>query len=1008
MTKDEARAVVAELVEAFQANEAFYTRSSYNETQARTDFITPLLGALGWDVRNDRRLPPTLREVVEEANVSVEDDSPSRRPDYELRLGRTRKLFVEAKKPWVKLLNDPAPALQARRYGFSASMPIVVLTSFRQLVVYDSTTAPRIGDGAHVARLDAFACEDLVTRFDDLWEYFSREVIYSGRFDKRYETELSYRGSAPFDELFLEQVCSWRQRLAVDIYAHAPELAEAELTYAVQIFLSRLVFLRICEDRGIEGYEQLRVVVANGFGEFKDLLRRADDFFDSGLFDVMVDERLGTIVSDGTLASIVEELYYPQSPYTFSVVETEVLGHIYERFLGEVISINGGKVSIEQRPEIRESGGVVPTPREVVDEIVARTINPLIGGRSPDQLANFTVLDMCCGSGIFLLAAFEQLCDHYLDWFVTEGPERHAGSHIEESAGGWRLSYRCRRNILLRHIRGVDIDADAVEVAQLSLLLKLIEGETRVDLDAFVAESGERALPDLAPIIRNGNSLVARSEWEHVLGPMSAAIDGIVKPFDWDDEFPVEIGRGGFAAVVGNPPYIRIQNMTRYSPDEVAYYQHEKSPFVSAGHNNFDKYALFIERGLDLLMPEGRLGLITPHKFMSIKSGEELRRLVAQRVKEIVHFGSQQVFPGVSNYTSILICGTRADTTVQVERVPDVESWRRGEAGVITEYPQRDFTADPWRLSNQELPALLDRLKADGARRLTEVADIFVGVQTSCDEVFIVRPLEVSDDYVKVESYGGMWDLERGALRPCLNDVQITPFVQPEPNRWIIFPYYVSADGRVHLLQPDEFAERFPNTFAYLEAHRDRLANRNISGGIAAERQWYQYGRTQSLAKFGRPKIILPVLSLEPRYAPDYQDIVVTGGGNGPYYLIRPHDENDLPLEALLAILNHPLAESVVRSNTSVFRGGYYSHGKQYIADVLVPDLSDHVKTQLVGQVVELQAAQRDRNAARTPVSETAAARRISALGRQLWSTVDAAFGLADADRELIANVPMP
>lgn len=1008
MTKGGAQAAVAALVEAFRLHEASYTNAAYKEAQARTDFITPLLGALGWDVRNDRRHPPSLREVVEEANVSVDDDSPTRRPDYELRLSRVRKLFIEAKKPSVNLLTDPASAFQARRYGFSAGMPIVILTNFRQLVVYDTTTAPLVTDGAHVARVDVFSYEEFAARFDQLWEYFSREAVYSGRFDERYAIEPGYRGSAAFDELFLQQVRSWRKRLAVDIFARAPEMSMTELTFAVQVFLSRLVFLRICEDRDIESYEQLRRVAVNGYSDFRDLLRRADDFYDSGLFDVIVDERLGTIVSDEVLAEIVEELYYPQSPYTFSVVEAEVLGRIYEQFLGELICVVDGHVAIEQRPEVRESGGVVSTPREVVDQILDRTVHPLIEGKSPDELEDFTVLDACCGSGIFLLSAFERLCDHYLDWYLSDGVERYVGSRIIESANGLRLTFAERRRILLRHVRGVDIDADAVEVAQFSLQLKLIEGETRADLAAYVSESGERALPDLSPNIRSGNSLVARSEWEAVFGAMPPETDLIVKPFDWEEEFPAEFMRGGFDAVVGNPPYIRIQNMTRYAPDEVAYYQHERSPYVTAGHDNFDKYALFIERGLKLLKPHGRQGLITPHKFMSIKSGEELRQLVADRVSEIIHFGSRQVFPGVSNYTAIMICGPTTHAAVPVEMVRDIDSWRRGEPGISSEYARADFTASPWRLASTELMALLDRLKTAGARRLIDIADIFVGLQTSCDEVYILESHEVTDEFVSIESDGRTWQLERSVLRPCLNDVQVTPFIQPMPNRWMIFPYFIGADGRVHLLQPDAFRDRYPNTFEYLETKKEQLVSRKVSGGIASEKQWYQFGRTQSLANFTGPKIILPVLSLEPRYAPDYEDIVVTGGGNGPYYLVRPINQDAFPLEALLAILNHPLSEAVVRSNTSVFRGGYYSHGKQFIADVLVPALSEQVAKQLVVQVEELRAALGERDRARTPAERDIAARRVSALNRRLSIAVDVAFGLTDDDQDVIASVPLP
>jgi hypothetical protein len=1011
MEKDACRDRLGELVAAYDTHAAEYARDSYNETQARTDFITPLLQALGWDVYNEKHLSPSLREVLEEANVSIADDSPTRKPDYELRLARIRKLFVEAKKPAVNVLVDRAAAFQARRYGFSAGMPIVVLTNFRQLVIHDATVAPNETDEAHVARIATFGYDEYLSRFDELWDCFSREAVYSGLFDDRYASAVIYRGVAPFDRLFLQQVRSWRNRLAIDIHRNVPTLRTVELTFVVQRFLSRLVFLRICEDREIEEYEQLLDVVGSGgFAPFKSLVESADNFYNSGLFDLTDDRVLGPIISDDVLKDIVAELYYPRSPYTFAVVETEVLGRIYEQFLGEVITVDGGEVEVTLRPEVRESGGVVPTPREVVDDILDRTVHPLIVGRSPDDLETFTVLDMACGSGIFLLSAFERLCDHYLSWYLADGVGRHRGVRVMEDSAGWRLTFAERRKVLVRHIRGVDIDAEAVEVAQLSLQLKLVEGEARADLEAFVAETGEPALPDLTPIIRSGNSLVSRAEWEYAMGAgtLGPALSATIRPFEWQDEFPDELGRGGFDVIVGNPPYIRIQHMARYSSQEVSYYQSTLSPYSTAASDNFDKYALFIERALSLLVPDGRLGFITPHKFMTIQSGERVRELLGGRISELVHFGAEKVFPGVENYTAITICGAPSNSPVPVETVRDVEAWLRGDHGSVREYPRTDFGADSWRFASAEFKALIARLIAGGARQLGEVADIFVGVQTSADRVYIVRPVAVDGDFATIEWGGRTWQLERGALRPCLNDAVIERYVQPEPNRWIICPYYLDANGTAHLLQPGPFQTRFPDTFAYLEARQDELARRNVNGGISAERQWYQYGRSQSLEQFGRDKIILPVLSLEPRYAPDTTDIVVTGGGNGPYYMLRGDDPETHPLEVLLAVLNHPLAEATVRTNTSVFQGGYYSHGKQFIKAILVPSLTDAGRAALVAAVQDRIAALAAVSTATTPGQRAELARQSVSAERRVVQLVNEAFGLTDEDWAVIRSVPMP
>ena len=245
MTEDErklaAKARVSELVRSFKQNEADYLRASYNETQVRTDYITLLLEAFGWDVHNGAGLPLSLREVIEEATVDVAEERLSKRPDYELRLARQRKLFVEAKKPSVRIDRDRGSAFQTRRYGYSASLPISVLTNFHQLAIYDCRTIPVETDEAHVARLLLINYEQFEARFDELWPLLSRDAVYSGSFDRHFAIEVTGHGHEQFDDLFLRQVRSWREQLAADIHAHTPGLTPGELAYAVQSYGRKLV-----------------------------------------------------------------------------------------------------------------------------------------------------------------------------------------------------------------------------------------------------------------------------------------------------------------------------------------------------------------------------------------------------------------------------------------------------------------------------------------------------------------------------------------------------------------------------------------------------------------------------------------------------------------------------------------------------------------------------------------------------------------------------------------------
>lgn len=1014
--KTAARNRVSELVRNFQRNEADYLRATYNETQARTDFITPLLEAFGWDVHNIAGQPMALREVIEEATVEVGEERLSKRPDYELRLARQRKVFVEAKKPSVRIDRNRESAFQARRYGYSASLPIAILTNFHQLAIYDCLPIPALTDEAHVARLLLTRYDEFEARFDELWPLLSRQAVYSGDFDRLLAVEATRHGAEQFDDFFLRQVRSWRERLAADIHSNTPGLSPAELTYAVQLFLSRIVFLRICEDREIERYETLkRLPTANTFDALMAELRRADEFYDSGLFRLLDDVRLAIRISDVVLHGIIAELYYPQSPYTFAVVETEVLGEIYEQFLGEEIIVTGGTVEIVRKPEVRESGGVVPTPRYIVDAIVERTLVPSLDGKSPVELAEFTVADICCGSGIFLLSVYEFILDHHLSWYLVNNRHDHIGRTIYEvSAGQWRLTFEEKRRILQAHIRGVDIDANAVEVARFSLLLKLIENEMAADLYDFVNRHHTPALPALDGAIRSGNSLVSQAEWTDVCGAIPAALIDKVNAFNWSVEFSNEISRGGFDVIVANPPYIRIQNMTTYSPEEVAFYKSPTSPYLTAHQDNFDKYSLFIERALTLLRPEGRLGVITPHKFMTTQAGRALRRFISSGrfLEEVVHFGVKQVFGrNVANYTCIMVLDRRGQDVVRVERAGPLNAWRYGEPGVITEIPSNTLGEDAWQFSDTETRALFERVRVAFPDRLGQLAEIFVGVQTSADSIYIFVGVDENADTVTLRWRDQDWPIERGILRPCLHDVPLFAYARPQPNAWMIFPYEIVAGStrtQARLIQPAEMVRRFPCCLAYLEARRDELGRRNVIGGSNEERQFYQFGRSQSLVKFDSPKIILPALSLEPRYAYDDANIVVTGGGNGPYYLIRSRPGVAITDYYLLAVLNHPLSEAFVRTNTSTFGGGYYSHGKQFIENLPIPVPNDPQRLEIEALVARMIEAIDSATVARTPHQKTLCERQATDLRAQIESRVTDLFGLSAADIDVVRAVPVP
>jgi len=275
---------IVDLVERFRHNLDLYHRPDYNETQVRIEFIDPFFEALGWDVHNKRGVSPRYQEVIHEASVRVRGSVHA--PDYCFRVGETPRFFVEAKKPSVDIATDIHPAYQVRRYAWTAKLPLSILTDFEEFSVYNCRVPPRPSDKAAAARLLYAQCGEYADRWDEIASVFSRDAVWRGDYDRYAETTRGKRGTQEVDDAFLQEIEKWRELLARNLALRNPGLTVRALNYAVQQTIDRIIFLRICEDRGIEPYEQLRNALDGGgvYSRLMDVFRRADDRYNSGLF----------------------------------------------------------------------------------------------------------------------------------------------------------------------------------------------------------------------------------------------------------------------------------------------------------------------------------------------------------------------------------------------------------------------------------------------------------------------------------------------------------------------------------------------------------------------------------------------------------------------------------------------------------------------------------------------------------------------------------------------------
>lgn len=474
---------IATLVHGFAKHIRELKAPDYKESQARLHYIDPFWTLLGWDVINsEQRAPQDVEVLVEPSMDTVEDDGlRSREPDYLFRVNGFPRFIVEAKKPSVEIHSDKKAIFQAKRYAWNATIPFAILTNFEQFRLYDTTLKPVLNEPDRgLVRDFALGFPDYPAKWEEIAATFGRDAVANGSLERlrarirkvspsrRLRTVdrmlFELRGDEPVDRVFLDYLEKYRQHFAHSIYhdnkKEFPEAntlhGAARLTEAVQRLIDRLIFMRVCEDRGISEWgalmETLDRVSAEG-GDFYNSLcadfRDRDLHYNGYLYKFHFSESLA--VSEDILADFVRTLYPPDAPWDFSAIGDDILGIVYERFLGHVITVKSGNATVEEKPEVRHAGGVYYTPRFVVDTIIRRVIGPKIAGMTPSQVLDVKILDPACGSGSFLVAAFQYLIDHCCSAIAADpslasvpatpkSRKKHKDIAFKDSRGRWNLA----------------------------------------------------------------------------------------------------------------------------------------------------------------------------------------------------------------------------------------------------------------------------------------------------------------------------------------------------------------------------------------------------------------------------------------------------------------------------------------------------------------------------------------------------------------------------------------
>ena len=660
--KEEAYNGIKELVEKFKSNYKQFHSSDYNETLTRQDFINPFFEYLGWDISNKEGLSQTYRDVIHEDKLKIGKETKA--PDYSFRIGGNRVFFVEAKKPSRNLKEDSDVAYQIRRYAWSGKLAVSILTDFEEFAIYDCSKKPSPNDKASMSRIEYINYEDYLNRFDFLYDTFAKENVLRGSLEKYNADTKSKKGTESVDIDFLNSLDDLRTKLASNI-SKLNSLSLRDLNFAVQHIIDRIIFLRVAEDRGVENYGDLREACCgnNYYKNIVEIFKKADGKYNSGIFDFSKDKITQNIeVDNKVIKEIINDLYYPKSPYEFSVISVEIIGNAYEQFLGKTITIGkNSKAKIELKPEVRKAGGVYYTPEYIVDYIVENTVGEKIKGKTPKEIANIKIVDPACGSGSFLLGAYKYLLNYHIEYYnKIKDRAKFKGVKEDVIKENGDLTIWIKKQILRNNIFGVDIDSNAAEVTKLSLLMKCLEGESPASIQNNQDLFNERALPSLEDNIKCGNSLIGNDFYEsQSMLDFDEETQYKINCFDWEDEFKNVFACGGFDIVIGNPPYVFIKYVD-WADDVKDYFssnyditnKDNKSKSNQSGKINL--YTLFIFRAIKLLKENGLFSFIVPNGLLRTTTYDMARKFILDNYHiDLIADLKDGVFKGVTAPTII-------------------------------------------------------------------------------------------------------------------------------------------------------------------------------------------------------------------------------------------------------------------------------------------------------------------------------------------------------------------
>ena len=1017
--KEEAYNGIKELVEKFKSNYKQFHSSEYNETLTRQDFINPFFEYLGWDISNKEGLSQTYRDVIHEDKLKIGKETKA--PDYSFRIGGNRVFFVEAKKPSRNLKEDSDAAYQIRRYAWSGKLAVSILTDFEEFAIYDCSKKPSPNDKASMSRIEYINYEDYLNRFDFLYDTFAKENVLRGSLEKYNADTKSKKGTESVDIDFLNSLDDLRTKLASNI-SKLNSLSLRDLNFAVQHIIDRIIFLRVAEDRGVENYGDLREACFgnNYYKNIVEIFKKADGKYNSGIFDFSKDKITQNIeVDNKVIKEIINDLYYPKSPYEFSVISVEIIGNAYEQFLGKTITIGKNnasrrdafgesgqmpKAKIELKPEVRKAGGVYYTPEYIVDYIVENTVGEKIKGKTPKEIANIKILDPACGSGSFLLGAYKYLLNYHIEYYnKIKDRAKFKGVKEDVIKENGDLTIWIKKQILRNNIFGVDIDSNAAEVTKLSLLMKCLEGESPASIQNNQDLFNERALPSLEDNIKSGNSLINsnfNSEGERLFAS-DEDTQYKIKCFSWEKEFSTVIKKGGFDIIIGNPPYVK-----EYT-DRESFENVKKANLAKYYQGKMDLWYFFVCFGLDILKENGKLGFIAPNNWITNAGASILRNkiLTDSKILKYIDFGDFRVFLEASIQTMVFILNKEKinedyeidyykilNKNIDIFEIENFlfENEKSNDIGHIKTIISKD------KMLNN-LITFIDSSKDTVLSKIKEMGNYFLTSENTAQG--IVYPQDylneknrsiLGGDFKVGDGIFVLTDEEKKSLNLSKEELGL---IKPAYTTEQIKRYYADSNNKEWAIYTDSTfkdvnkIKKYPNIKKHLDKFKSVITSDNAPYGLHRARKEYFFIGEKIISV--RKCVDKPIFSYV-----DFDSYV-----SATFYVIKP---DDIDLKYLTGILNSKLIAFWLR-NKGKMQGSNYQIDKEPLLNIPICNTdNEQLKNKLINFVNEMIECNQRLINEKNPDSINRIKNDIADIDSFIDKTVYSIYNISEEERKIV------